>query len=73
MQSSHFVCKTENVDDVLIAIETDGTEQGGYRKFLLTVDVGIHHIVDVRSELDPGTFERDDSGRIEFRSVWMNA
>ena len=42
-------------------------------QFLLTVDVGIHHIVDVSCKLDPRTAERDDTGRVEFGTVGVGA
>ena len=49
----HLLGKVENLDDVLVALQTDGAEQRGHGQFLLAVDVGVHHIVDVGGELDP--------------------
>ena len=45
--------KIENLQDIFISLETDGSQQGGYGQLLLTIDVGIHHVVDIRSELNP--------------------
>ena len=59
-----FLCKSEDFQNILIRLESDGTEKGGHWQLLLTVDVSIHHIVDVSSELYPATLERYDSGRI---------
>ena len=48
-------------------------QRGRDGKLLLTVDVGIHHVVDVRCKFDPRTLERNDTRRIEFRTVGMHA
>ena len=69
----HLFGQTEDFQNVLIAFETDGTQKRGNRQFLLTIDIGIHHVVDVRSELYPRTFKRNDSGRIELGTVGVNA
>ena len=58
----HFVCQVEDLEDLSVAFEADGAQKRGDRQFLLPVDVCVHHVVDVRSELDPRTFERDDAG-----------
>ena len=49
----HLFCKVENLKDVLVGLKTDGTQEGSNRQFLLTVDVCIHHIVDVCCKLNP--------------------
>ena len=49
----HLLCQVENLENVLVGFETDGTEQGGNRQFLLAVDVCVHHTIDVSSKLDP--------------------
>ena len=49
----YFLSKTKDFYDVFIAVKTDGTQQCCYRQFLLAVDVGIHHIVDVSGKLYP--------------------
>ena len=64
--------KVEDLQDVAVVFVADGTQQSSYRKFFLTVDVSIHHIVDIGSELNPRTFERNDTRRIEHCSVSMN-
>ena len=58
----HFVSQSEDVDDVLVRIIADRTQKGRYRQLLLTVDVGIHDIVDIGRKFDPGSFEGDDPG-----------
>ena len=65
--------QVEYLQDVAVVFVADGTQQRGYGQLLLTVDVGIHHVVDVGSELNPRTFEGDDTRRIEHRSVGMHA
>ena len=49
----HLLSEVEDLEDVLISLETDGTEKRCYRQLLLSVDVSIHHIVDIGGELDP--------------------
>ena len=68
-----FLGKSENFDDVLVAFQTDGTQQSSYGQLLLTVDVGIHHVVDVGCELDPASAEGDDTRRIQLCTVCMGA
>ena len=68
----HLLGQVEDLQDVLIVLETDGTKQCRNRQLLLTVDVGIHHVVDVGGKLNPRTLERDDAGRVEQRAVGVD-
>ena len=68
-----FIGQTETVQDVLIRAIADSTQKGGDRQLLLTVDVGVHHVVDVRGELDPGALERDNAGAVELGAVGVHA
>ncbi len=65
--------QVEDVENRLVAFEADGPEQRRHGELLLAVDVGVHHVVDVGGELNPGTLERDDSRRVEFRSIGVHA
>ena len=49
----HLACKSEDIEDVLVTLESDGPQQGRDRELLLPVDVGVHDIVDVGGELNP--------------------
>ena len=49
----YFIRQIEYLQDILICFKADSTQQSSYRQFFLPVDVSIHHIIDVRSELDP--------------------
>ena len=49
----YFVSETEYVYDVLVGVESDRTQKCRYWLFLLTVDVGVHHVVDVCREFNP--------------------
>ena len=69
----HLFCKIENLQDVLIGLETDSTQQGGHWQLLLTVDICVHDIVDVSSKLYPATFERNNTGTVEQRTIGMYA
>ena len=51
----------ENVQNVFVRFETHSTEEGCDGEFLFTVDVGVHHVVDVCSEFHPRAFERNDT------------
>ena len=68
-----FLGELENLQNVLIRVITDSTQQSSYGQLFLTVDVSIHHIVDVRSKFDPRTLERDDTCRIKLRTVSVDA
>ena len=67
----NLVGKAEDVDDVLVPVESDGPQERGDRQFLLAVDVCVHDIVDVSGKLYPRTLERNDPGRIKLCSVGM--
>ena len=69
----HLVGQIEDLQNLLVGLESDGAQQRGYRQLLLTVDVGVHHVVDVRRELDPRSLERDDTRRVELRAVGVHA
>ena len=69
----HLVRQVENLQDLLVVLVTDGAQQGRYGELLLTVDVGVHHVVDVRGELDPRPLEGDDAGGVEFGTVGVHA
>ncbi len=65
--------QTEDLDDVLVTLEAYRTQKGRHREFLLTVDVGIHDIIDVSGKLDPAAAEGDDTGAVELGAVGMRA
>ncbi len=48
-----FLGKVKNFQYLLVALESDGTKKGCYRKLLLPVDICKHHIVDVGGKLNP--------------------
>ena len=68
----HFLSEVEDLKDILILLITDGTEQSSYRQLLLTVDIGIHDVVDVSSKLNPAALEWDDTCRIEHSTIGVN-
>ena len=68
----YFVGHAEEFEDVFICFVTDSTEQGGYGEFFLTVDVCVHHVVDVGSKFHPRTFEGDNAGGINLGAVRVN-
>ena len=61
LRNLDFVGEVENLENVFVALETNSTEQSGNGQLLFAVDVGVHHIVDVGSELDPRSFERNNT------------
>ena len=69
----NFFSKTEYLDNVLVTVKPYCTQQSRDRQFLLTVDVRVHHIVDVGSKLYPRATERYDTRGIKFSSVGMRA
>ena len=69
----HLLSKVEDLKNVFIAFVTNGTQEGCNRQLLLTVDIGVHDIVDVSSELYPRALERNDTCAIEHGTVSMHA
>ena len=69
----HFVGQVEDFQNLLVRFIADGAQQRRYGQLLLAVDVGVHHVVDVRGEFDPRAFERNDTRRIEFGAVRVHA
>ena len=69
----YILSQIENFKNILIIFKSHSSQQSCYRKFLLTVDVRIHHIVDIRSELNPRSFKRDNTSRIQFGTIGMDA
>ena len=64
--------QVKNLKNILVILETNSSQQCGDRQFLLTVNVGVHHIVDVCSKLNPWAFERNNTGWIEFCTISMD-
>ncbi len=63
--------KIEDFEDVLVALVSDGPEQSSHRQLFLTVDIGVHHAVDVCSKFDPGAFKRYHPGGVQFGTIGM--
>ena len=68
-----LVCQAKDIEDILVGLITDGAQQGGNGQFLLTVDICVHHIVDVCSKFDPASLERDDTCGVELGAVGVQA
>ena len=68
----HIFCKVENLKNIFVVLEADRTQQSSYRQFLLTVNVCVHHVIDVSSKLNPRTFKRNNTSRIKFRTIGMH-
>ena len=69
----HFFGQIEDFENILIILKTDSTQKRCHGQLLLTVDVGVHHIIDVSSELNPRALERNDTGTVELRTISMKA
>ena len=69
----YFFRQIENFQNILVAFKTNRPQQRRNRQFLFTVDVRIHHVVDVGCKFNPRTTERNYSGRIKFCTIGMNA
>ena len=54
----HVFRQIKNLENVLVILKSDGSQQSGNRQFLLTVNVRIHDVVDVGGKLNPRTLER---------------
>ncbi len=69
----YLVGQVENLQNLLVGLVTDGAQQRSDGQLLFTIDVSIHHVIDVRSELDPRSLERDDTRGIELGAVGVHA
>ena len=66
-----FIDETEQIENIVIPGKTYRPEEGGHRKFLPAVDVGVEDIVDVSGEFHPGTAERNYPGAVYLGAVGM--
>ena len=73
LRDFYLLRKVEDFKDVLILLKAYGAQQRRHGQLLLTVDISIHHVVDVRGELYPRTLERYDAGTVKHRAVGMHA
>ena len=73
LRDLHLVRQVEDLENLLVGLVSDGAQQRRDGQLLLAVDVGIHHVVDVRSELYPRPLEGNDARRIEFCAVGVHA
>lgn len=69
----HLVRQVEYLQYLLVVLVADGTQQRRDGELLLAVDVGVHHVVDVRGELYPRPLERNDTCGVEFGAVGVYA
>ena len=49
----YFLSKVENLQNILILLIAHSTEKSCYWQLLLTIDISIHDIVNISSELNP--------------------
>ena len=68
----HLLCEVEDLKNVLITFVTDGTQKRCHRQLLLTIDISVHDIVDVCSELNPRALERNDTCAVEHSTIGMD-
>ena len=68
----YFICQIKYLQDILIRLKSDSTQQRSHRQLFLPVNVSVHHIIDVRSKFNPRAFKRNNSGRIKFGTIRMN-
>ena len=69
----HLFRQVEEIKDLLIRFKANSTQERRHRELLLTIDVGVHHVIDVGSELDPRALEWNNTCRIKLRAVGVRA
>ena len=69
----HFIREAEDIQDVTVRFEADSTQQRGYGQLFLSVDVRVHHAVDVSSEFNPRTLKRNDARTVQLGTVRVAA
>ena len=60
----YIFCQIKDFKDVPIVFKTDSSQQRSNGQFLFTIDVSIHHIINVCSKLNPRALEWNDTCRI---------
>ena len=68
-----LIGQVENLQDLPIALEADRPQQRSHRQLLLPVDIRIHHVIDIRRELDPRTLERNNPRTVQLGPVRVHA
>ena len=48
-------------EDILIIFKAYSSQQCSYRQLLLTVNVSIHHVINIRSKFYPRTLKRNNT------------
>ena len=49
----NIFCQVKNLKNIFIIFEAYRSQQRCYRQFFLSIDVCVHHIIDVGSKLNP--------------------
>ena len=69
----YLVREAKDVEDIAVSFEADGTQQRRHGQFFLSVDVRVHHAIDVGREFNPRTLERNDSRAVQLGTVRVAA
>ena len=69
----YLFSKVEKIKNLLICFKTNSTKEGGNWQLLLTVNVSIHYIVDIRRKLNPATLKRYDTCTVKLSAIGVNA
>ena len=72
LRNLHLLSQMEDLQDVFIALISNGAKQSRNRELLLPINVCIHDIINVRSKLNPRPLKRNNSSRIKFRPISMH-
>ena len=69
----HLLGQVKEIQDILIRLDTDGTKERRHGELLLAIDIGVHHIVGIGGKLDPRALEGNDTSRVKWRTIGMDA
>ena len=69
----YFVGEAKDVEDIAVGFEADGAQKRRHGQLFLSVDVRVHHAVDVGREFNPRTLKRNDSRAVQLGTVRVAA
>ena len=68
----NFFAKVENLKNILIAFKSYCAKHRCNRQLLLTVNVSIHYIINIRCELNPRALEWNNTSTVKHCTICMN-
>ena len=68
----YFLSQIKDFQNIPVIFEANSSQKSSNWQFFLTVDISIHHVVDIRSKFYPRTFKRNDTCRIQQSTICVH-